>query len=317
MIGERGRRHKPLARPLATIAPHPHVIVTLTAAPPDGGNDKAMEPRRTDHPRRPALARWLASLLALAMLTAGGHAPAQPMTAEGLATFIETYYQDPRPGEAVERLVSLDVGAFVEADRESAETQGMAILTTFFAHVLHQHPDLVGPLAARLAAGDRRANALVGGLAIATAAAPTSAEGLDAIEASGLLAPDALAAVRSAVPYPFPHLRATSHFDIDLLWVSYFATGDERYITEVAESLTYWEDNPELRLPREFPALTLESQQRALIEVTMAVIAHETLTSNARRHPAVFSALVRLSQTRSDKVGTIAGSIVALIQAGG
>ena len=31
----------------------------------------------------------------------------------------------------------------------------------------------------------------------------------------------------------------------------------------------------------------------------------------------VFSALVRLSQTRSDKVGTIAGSIVALIQAGG
>ncbi|MCB9947054.1 MAG: hypothetical protein H6842_04405 [Rhodospirillaceae bacterium] len=257
------------------------------------------------------------ALVFLLVLALAGVARAQPMTAEGLAEFMETYYQNPRPAEAMERLAALDVGAFVEADRESAETQGMAILTTFYAHILHAHPELVGPLAARLAAGGRHANALVGAVAMATAAVTTGEQGLAVLEASGLLTPAALATVRQAVPYPFPNLRAISHFDIDLLWVSFFATGDARYITEIAESLTYWEDNPELRLPREYPALTLESQQRAIIEVTMAVIAHNTLTANARRHPAVLAALTALSQSRGDRVGVIAGSIAATVRAGG
>ncbi len=262
----------------------------------------------------------LAALLAAAPPSARAQ-PAAPQDAveaeaQAMADFMERYYRNPQPMEAVNRMVDLDIDTFIQAAREAAEAQGIAILSTFIAHVLHANPDLVPVLAGRLAAARRPQNALVGAHAIVTSGVSAEAA-LDMLAEAGLLDAETRAGLAAAPPYPFRAMRPRTHFDIDIFWTSFFATGDRLYVEKVAEALTYWESEAMERLPREYPALSDQAQAMAIVEVTMAIVAHGTLTSNARRHPAVLSALDGLSATRTDKVGVIAGSIAANVRAGG
>lgn len=270
---------------------------------------------------RTGAAALLAGVLAAAVPASVPPAVAQDSSAEAeaqaMADFMERYYRNPQPLEAIDRMVDLDVGVFIQAARAAAEAQGVAILSTFMAHVLHAHPELVPVLAGRLAAVRRPRNALVGAHAIVTAGVPAAPAALDTLASAGLLDDESRRALAGAPDYPFPRMQPQTHFDIDIFWTSFFATGDRLYVEKVAEALTYWESDAMERLPREYPALTDEAQAMAIIEVTMAIVAHGTLTSNARRHPAVLSALDALAARRTDKVGVIAGSIAATVRAGG
>ena len=263
------------------------------------------------------LAALSAALVAPPPAAAQAAAQGDEAAAQAMAEFMERYYRNPQPLQAVDRMVDLDVGIFIQAARDAAEAQGVAILSTFMAHVLRANPDLVPVLAGRLAAAGRPRNALIGAHAIVTADGPTVPAALDTLAAAGLLDGETRTALTAAPGYPFPRMQAQTHFDIDIFWTSFFATGDRTYVEKVAEALTYWESDAMERLPREYPALSDEAQAMAIIEVTMAIVAHGTLTTNARRHPAVLSALDALSAARSDKVGVIAGSIAATVRAGG
>lgn len=251
-----------------------------------------------------AVALWLGAAATLKAETARPEA-------SPLAAFIEHYYQAPRPREAVDRLAGLDVPAFLADAGSAEETHGLALLTVFYAHILHRDPPLALRLAERLAAARRPDNALIGALAIANAATAKTAPALALIERSGLLAADALQTIRATTPYPFPALRAQSHLDIDLFWVSFFATGDTAYLAKIVDALAWYDAAAAAAAPHRDPGQLDSAARQALRRQLTAISAYGSLAVHARSHPAVLAALEGFARGRTDQTGAILNAIVA------
>lgn len=230
--------------------------------------------------------------------------------------FIEHYYKTPEPAQALALLETLDVPAFVTADNEVGESHGIAVLTAFFAHVLRANPELVPELAERITTAEDPVNVVLAALSIATAAAPTSPDGLSTIAGSGRLPPAVIDQIRATEPFPFPHLDPRNHLDLDLLWASFYASGDPRYVERIAETLRYLDTDYATRLPRDVEGTARLVQQVVLLESVMAITARWTLLENARRHPRVLETLQRIDAERDDRIGTIVASILAEAEGG-
>ena len=228
--------------------------------------------------------------------------------------FMEQYYRSPQPEQALALLEVLDVPAFIATDSELGESHGIAVLTAFFAHVLRDNPDLIPALAQEITAAADPLNVLIGALSIATAAAPSSPESLAAIARSGRLPPAILDEILATEPFPFPHLDPRSHLDLDLLWASFYASGDTGYVERIVETLQFSDAEYARSLPRDAEGTARLVQQVVLLESVMAITARWTLVANAKRHPRVMETLRRVQAERDDRVGTIVASIVAEVE---
>ncbi len=230
--------------------------------------------------------------------------------AGGLPGFIQGYHHDPDPEAALAWLTERDMSPLLAAGDEATRTHRLAVLTAFFAQVLKGAPaPLVGTLPDRLPA-DRPDNAMVAALAIAMADLPHSGRLLVEIAKAGRLEPKLVASIRKRPPFRFDRLRAQSPYDLDLLWVSFFATGEAVYIERIAEAVV--PPRPPDALPADDPAAAALAEQRTAV----AVLAHETLTRGAATHSGVRRALDRLARSRDDRVGGIAGTIAAAAESG-
>lgn len=237
-----------------------------------------------------------------------------------LDAFVEDYYLRPDPDRAIDLLAGLDVPDFLTTDEEPAASLGIAALTTFYAHVLHGSPEATLPLARRLALSDLPENVLIAALSIASAATPDAGAGLDMLEASAVLPASAFAEIRAATPYPFPAMTAQSFLDLDIFWVSFFATGDTVYIEKIADTLVHWDPDDraliDLAASTEAPDRERLAAQVALIETVTALSARWSLTQNGRTHPRVRRALSDIAERREDKVGDVVREILADLNAG-
>lgn len=267
-----------------------------------------------------AWALRIAALVLLVLLPAiPGRAEEPPgLRFGGLSTasFIEGYYLSPRPLEALERLATLDLAAITAGREEPDAMQAYAVLGAFYAHVLRAHPALTPVLVERLLAGVPPDNALVAAIACRTAGTAAGEAALGRLGAAGVLDATVLALVRQLAPFPFPAMTAESHYDIDLFWVSFFATGDVAYIDKIAAPMTY---RPPPTSPADEPTDAAEAtrlRQLDLIRVATAVAAHDTLLLYGPRHPLVVAELRRLA-IRNDELGGIAAGLVATIEAAG
>ncbi|MGP1394104.1 MAG: hypothetical protein ACTS3R_01170 [Inquilinaceae bacterium] len=239
--------------------------------------------------------------------------------AAAMDAFVEDYYLRPDPDRAIDLLAGLDVPDYLTTDEEPAASLGIAALTTFYAHVLHGSPEATLPLARRLALSDLPENVLIAALAIASAATPDAGAGLDILEASAVLPAGAFAEIRAAAPYPFPAMTARSFLDLDMFWVSFFATGDTAYIEKIADTLVHWDPDDQalidLAASTEAPDRERLAAQVALIETVTALSARWSLARNGRTHPRVRRALSDIAGRRDDKVGDVVEDILTDLNA--
>ncbi|MEO3432539.1 hypothetical protein [Inquilinus sp. CAU 1745] len=246
------------------------------------------------------------ALLILVMAT--GAALAQPITMD---SFIAGYYRSPDPAEAVDRLAALDFDSYLPTDDAARREHGIVLLSTFYAHVLHKAPDAADRLIGRTISAEDPEKALVAAIAIARSGMSGSAVALDRLARAGALPDGVWEGIRAMQPYPFPTMDPRTHPELDVMWMSFFATGDALYVERVAGRLAAL-DEAELAAGE----VTAVPGENPLIDTVAAVGAYWSLEANARQDDSVLSILRRIAEERSDKVGRIAGMIVEEVSAG-
>lgn len=245
------------------------------------------------------------ALLILVMAT--GAALAQPVAME---SFIAGYYRSPDPAEAVDRLAALDLDDYLPTDDSGRREHGIVLLSTFYAHVLHGAPDAANRLIARTIETENPEKALIAAVAIARSGMSGSAVALDRLARAGVLPDGVWEGIRAMQPYPFPTMEPRTHPELDVMWMSFFATGDALYVERVAERLATL-DEAELAVGE----VTAAPGKDALIDIVAAVGAYWSLEANARQDDRVLSILRRIAEERSDRVGRIAGAIAEEVSA--
>lgn len=243
----------------------------------------------------------------LILIMATGAALAQPVAME---SFIAGYYRSPDPAEAVDRLAALDLDDYLPTDDSGRREHGIVLLSTFYAHVLHGAPDAADRLIARTIETENPEKALIAAVAIARSGMSGSAVALDRLDRAGVLPDGVWEGIRAMQPYPFPAMEPRTHPELDVMWMSFFATGDALYVERVAERLATL-DEAELAAGE----VTAAPGKDTLIDTVAAVGAYWSLEANARQDDRVLSILRRIAEERSDRVGRIAGAIVEEVSA--
>ena len=226
-----------------------------------------------------------------------------------LAPFMETYYQGPNPQGALQWLAQVDLDRSLAQADEAQAPHTLALLAAFYAHVIREDDRAAAALPGRLRSPRSPTAGVVGAMAAQIAGTRSSSQAFDGLVAIGAVPPETATAVRSLPVYPYPGMVAQTHLDLDLFWTSFFATGDPVYVEKIAEALTFWRDDPALRLPEDFVSLPEGQQRLAIIRATMGVEAYASLRDRASRHPTVVATLRGLA-ARQDRVGHVAQQIV-------
>lgn len=230
------------------------------------------------------MCRLLGLLLAVCLVWAG---PAGAETIDGrrLNDLLSGYYRSPDPAAALRWLPQVDPAALQR--REAVD-----IVATFYLHLLRSDPALGRPFVDGLREAPAPA-VLAAATAVWLAGLPDRAALLEHLRDTGRLS-DAEAAKLTRFPAfdPASFVPVTAH-ELDLCWVAFYATGDERYVAKVAGHLPYMLPRDEMVAlgKRDEPALR-QVFERAMV----ARAAAWSLVSHAQFHPRVLAALQTLAQ---------------------
>lgn len=226
-----------------------------------------------------------------------------------LAPFMETYYQTPNPQGALQWLVETDLDDLLAQVDEAQATHTLALLAAFYAHVIREDDRTASVLAARLRSPRSPAAALVGAMAARIAGTVPASRAFEGMIAIGVVTAETATAFGTLPVYPYPEMVAQTHLDLDLFWISFFATGNPAYVEKIGEALAFWREDPVDRLPPGFAQLTETQRRMAIIRATMGVEAYASLRDRAPHHPAV-AATLRVLAEREDRVGFVAQRII-------
>lgn len=211
--------------------------------------------------------------------------------------YLMTYYRNPDPGEALDRLIHVDF----DPDRFSLEWA--SLVSVFYAHLFRQDPEFARSTLVRLSAmtqnpGDRH-NALIVGLALFKSGLFTEGDlSIDVRPTGGTQEARDLLEKR----FEFEMFSPEIPHDLDLCWMSFFATGKDEYVWKIADYLRFQD------------AATLQTSgdgQAVVMNALMSAAAKWALSVNAREHEEVRRALMEYAREHSDTAGTEARKIAA------
>lgn len=217
---------------------------------------------------------------------------------DSFLAFVETYYRDPQPEAALgwmERIAPTMMDeVLIAADPQG---QRFALVAGFFTHVLRSRPDQIPGWTDRIIAVDQPNLSAVGALAIASTGLDAAGPALERLRQTGTI-PDETAAALADVPaYPFPTLQVTGSIDLELMWLSFYATGNPLYVRRVADTMIYAEQGD--------------------AGVALAAFAYVSLSERVADHPIVLETLRTLADQRNDIVGQSADELVQSAEDGG
>jgi hypothetical protein len=219
-----------------------------------------------------------------------------------LTHYLEAYRQTPNPQEALDRLLGMDMEDFQARGHRPEYGPSRAVLMAFFAHVLHENPQLVLPFAGRVGSSTRGQLASFCTEAVAIGASAHRDKALSLIGDSFGLADEDLEKLREVAVFPYPQLSPTTWEHLDILWASYYASGDLLYVRKIAQTLEHFippDDELRQRL-RYFSGVNPPAgtpQHRAWVDLLTAQAAARGLRSHASSDAAVHNLLEELAST--------------------
>jgi hypothetical protein len=232
-----------------------------------------------------------------------------------LSHYIQNYHNNPDPKGALDFFFRVDLGRFERLAEESNRPHARAVLMAFYVHILHESPDEVLPFARRLALESRGGQAAFGTEAIAYGATKHRREALKLITEVFGLPPATLDEYDAMQNYPYPGLEAEHWHTLDVLWASFFATGERMYIRKIVKALYYFqvmdkEYKERLQLlAHEHPTAGTKEYK----EWVSGLTARESLfslTLNALSDPEILEALRDIAEKENGRVSILVGTII-------
>lgn len=119
-------------------------------------------------------------------------------------------------------------------------------------------------------------------------------------------------ALKRLVPPSFDlrTLVVTQPVQLDMLWTSFFATGDGSYLERIAEVTAAYIPNDQIQALAQSVKDKPEAREN-VIKATIAQAAVWSLTSNATRYPEVRTALVHFVQNHQGMASAMSAAILA------
>ena len=232
-----------------------------------------------------------------------------------LSHYVQNYHNSPDPKGALDFFFRIDLSRFERLAEEANEPHARAVLMAFYIHVLHDSPEEVLPFARRLALESRGAQAAFGTEAIAYGATQNRREALKIIVDVFGLPSASLDEYEAMQSYPYPAMEAEHWHTLDVLWASFFATGERMYIRKIAKALVHFQvmdDDYKKRLQ-----LLAEQNPTAgskeYDEWVSGLTAQESLfglTLNAASDPEVLEALRDIVKKENNRVSGLVNKII-------
>ncbi len=267
---------------------------------------------------RPLAATVLALALALGAVRASAQAPGRYVLfpfAPNLSSFIDQYYTAPDADRALQALVAFDFEDFLAKAQSNRQDHARAVLLAFYTHVLRAAPGRDVALA-RSITGDGSAEKMAfAGQAIAYADTARKDEALKLIAGAFTDPAPIMQRFDSLVPFPYPHMQVRSSTDVDILWACFLGSGVPDYIASIANGLVYWQPLDQIRdrlqLLAAHPRPPNSPEAREFDALLIGQVTFESLRLLAPAHVMVRETLELIAGGRTDRVGEVAGAIVA------
>lgn len=237
----------------------------------------------------------LAVFGAIALLWVGAaFAQSSPPTSPATKQFSEdmqTYFRHPAPKIMVDRLATLPSADFSKPELPY-------LVGAFFCHLIDASPDTADLLVDRAVNGGRELKAVVV-QSLAFSHHPRRTELIDRV--GGSAATKGLAATGT----DFRSIRITHPAHLDMLWASFFATGDGVYVERITETLNRFQSEERLR-ELSARAKNDPSVNETIRDGLIGQAAAWSLNANGRKIPEVRAALANyVARTNDPLAGVI------------
>lgn len=230
-------------------------------------------------------------------------ATANPLDGREIGGRMMHYYEQPDPRAAIAWLPAVDASAF-------ADPGAVDIFAAFYLHIVKADPSLAGALSDAALAAPKPA-ALAAALAIWMADHPDKEALVQKLAGAGGIGAAGMERLRRLQPFSKDTFAVNSPHDIDILWASFFATGDSDYVAFIAQFL------PHL-LPKQRMAELArddDDESRKKFELSLlAGTAAGSLSSLAREHPRVRQTLEAMARDWPKPIGP---AVAALLESRG
>lgn len=220
--------------------------------------------------------------------------PTSPATKQ-LGEDMQTYFRNPTPKIMVDRLATLPSADF-------RTPQLPYLFAAFFCHLIDASPDTADLMVDRAVNGGLELKAVV-------VQSLVFSHHPRRIELINRLGGSAVTKDLSTTGTDFRTIRITHPTHLDMLWVSFFATGDGVYVERIAETLNRFETEERLR---ELAARAKNdpSVNAPLLDGLIGRAAAWSLSANGRKIPEVRTALANYVARTNDP---LAGAILMKI----
>jgi hypothetical protein len=239
----------------------------------------------------------------------GSRPQASTLSAGELNEFMQEYYRSPAPESIVEQILRIDLG---QDDRPEA----VHLIGVFFAHSLHRHSELAAALVDQLERARTKVGAAqrarIAAVAIANAELADGRALLARLKEIFHLDMERMDRLGLTEPFEFLEFAPRGPHGMDICWVSFFATGDTRYVLKVAAflDLNYRPPaDPSGKIAKiETLSVGIPADDRIRASI-LGATATWALNANARRHPAVREALLAYAAAHPGQAGDAAQKI--------
>lgn len=236
-----------------------------------------------------------------------------------LSDFIQNYRKTPDPNAAIDRYFATKLEEFLDQAQRTEQPHARAVLMAFYVHVIHDNPKLSVSFATRLVSEAKGERAAFGAEILAYGAGPNRKDALLVVSEGFKLPSDAVDTYMALDQFPYPQLEATDWQTLDILWASFFASGNDLYVRKIAEALVHFRpQGPDF--DNRLRALSAQDPQPGtrehteLIGMLTAQSSYFGLVENARNSPDVLQVVKAIAGQNRERVSDIAKEIVEQVQ---
>lgn len=225
------------------------------------------------------------------------------MFAPEVAVQLQDYPDNPHPQQILDYYFSEDFGHFIETIFADQNDLAFYMTALYYAHILHDNPELSAPFMERIVAENGEQTAFLGASIVVASETPDSEELFEKWLTRFVPLPEERPQVRedfAEIRFDCPSIASNSNEELDVLWACYFASGQSDYLREITKPLKYHsgdQDEVEARLTRfgqrfETGEFAEDSAEFAsMMELARAYSAWFSLYSNARDYAHVMNVL--------------------------
>lgn len=239
---------------------------------------------------------------------------------------LQGYIDSGDPEQMLDYFFSDESKGFIGTTIASQNDLAIVVLTQYYAHILHDHPELAAPFMERVLAMPDATLSFFGASIVHSGATPQSTELVERWIDQNVELEEEIPLYResfASMQFYCPESSADSVEEVHLLWGCYFASGQSDYLQRITEPLRHHsgeQGEMEERMATyagrfENAEFGLDSPEfAAMIDLAKAYSSWYTLGCNARDYPHVKEGLKKIQPNLQGKVAENLAAILSIVE---